>query len=414
MKLLRYISVLLWASLLGAQTHIFPATDTNNVWTGQNDFSASTLSLPPHWISQALFCPASGTGTAYTCTTTPSFTPQDGDDVVLDVNITSGANPTLAVNGSSAFPLKKYVTGASSPTSLVANDLQPNQPVWVYFDAGLSQWTVFSPMAQITAAQIVPLTGDVVSSVQGSLFVTTVQRINGGTWPTLTNVVGSNGAGQPIAIASEGNGAKAQFTNAGATTNGHVTSYDGNGNVQDSGQALPSGSIVGTSDTQTLSNKTLTGASSGNSVVLINIQQNNGAAAITGNSTDLNLCSGFTIPANTIGSGKGLHIVATYNHSSGTASVTYNIKFGGTIFDTKSDTTTGAIRRELNIFNNPGVQNAQTVEKFTIEGSSTASFGFGAPVSSVDFTQAQTFAVTFNVANTDQVTPGPCYLTLIQ
>ena len=70
--------------------------------------------LPPHQIALSLEC-ASSTGssssTAYTCTTTPSFTPVNGDVIQWDPGANdlpnTGIAPTLAVNGGSAIVIKK-------------------------------------------------------------------------------------------------------------------------------------------------------------------------------------------------------------------------------------------------------------------------------------------------------------------
>ncbi|HLJ25327.1 MAG TPA: hypothetical protein VKY85_01305 [Candidatus Angelobacter sp.] len=157
----------------------------------------------------------------------------------------------------------------------------------------------------------------------------------------------------------------------------------------------------------------LTVPSSGNNTTLLNIQQNNGVGAITGNAADQNLCSGYTIKGNTIGPGKGLIFTVYSSHSAGAAAVSYKVKFGGTTFDTGSDASAGVQRRYFEIWNNPGVQNAQTYGRFSLfqPGSSPT---VNQATGTIDFTQDQTFAFTFNVANTDTVTPGPCKLELVQ
>lgn len=52
-------------------------------------------------------------------------------------------------------------------------------------------------------------------------------------------------------------------TGPASSTSGNVATYSGTGGkvIQDSGKALPSGTIVGTSDTQTITGKTISGAS---------------------------------------------------------------------------------------------------------------------------------------------------------
>src|SRR6202030_407782 len=78
-----------------------------------------------HNVSVALVCAAgSASGTAYTCSTSPTFTPVDGDVIVLQADVASGASPTLNVNSTSAGALQKTINGALA--GIVANDLVAN------------------------------------------------------------------------------------------------------------------------------------------------------------------------------------------------------------------------------------------------------------------------------------------------
>src|SRR5260370_13922632 len=52
--------------------------------------------------------------------------------------------------------------------------------------------------------------------------------------------------------------------------------------------------------------------------------------ALTGNSADQVIYQ-FTIPANTVGPGKGIRIYTQWLHNTGTASITFKINFGGSI-----------------------------------------------------------------------------------
>ena len=74
--------------------------------------ATNVTGLPPHQIALSLEC-ASSTGssssTAYTCTTTPSFTPVNGDQILWlpgtnDLTNTTAA-PTLNVNGTTAYQI---------------------------------------------------------------------------------------------------------------------------------------------------------------------------------------------------------------------------------------------------------------------------------------------------------------------
>jgi hypothetical protein len=73
-----------------------------------------------HDMSAPLACSAaSASGTAYACSTSPTFTPAAGDTLIFLPDIANTASATLSVNGQSAKPLKKQAGAAG----LVANDL---------------------------------------------------------------------------------------------------------------------------------------------------------------------------------------------------------------------------------------------------------------------------------------------------
>jgi hypothetical protein len=170
---------------------------------------------------------------------------------------------------------------------------------------------------------------------------------------------------------------------------------------------------------ETLQNKTLTGAGSGNSVTLLNVQ--GPASAITGTAADATVYT-YTIPANTIGAGKGFRLKVTFIHSTGTASVTYKLSLGGTLLDSAaySNINTGAVDQfTWEIFNNSGVQNAQNWVRGATQNNNAggavqliAANSVG--TSAKDMTASQILLFTFNVAATDQVTPKQWVVELIQ
>jgi hypothetical protein len=84
-----------------------------------------------HNISVPLDCSAaSGSGTAYTCSTVPTFAPADGDAILFEADVANTGAATLNVNSSSAAPIKKQGGG----TALVANDMLAGQDVFLIFD----------------------------------------------------------------------------------------------------------------------------------------------------------------------------------------------------------------------------------------------------------------------------------------
>lgn len=170
------------------------------------------------------------------------------------------------------------------------------------------------------------------------------------------------------------------------------TSQGGTG--QNSTATFPtSGVVVTEAGTENLKNKTLVLASSGNSISLVN--QQGAISALTGNATDQTVFT-YTLSANVMGAGKGLRILFGYNHSTGSASVSYKIWLGTSTIASWSSSSAGANYSEVMVFNNAGLTNAQNAF--------SKGAGVGPSTSAIDMTLNQTIKATFNVAATDQVT----------
>lgn len=155
----------------------------------------------------------------------------------------------------------------------------------------------------------------------------------------------------------------------------------------------------------TQTNQTLNGPSSGNAVTLCpgSGGEQGPTSALTGNSSDQTIYT-YTLPANTLGVGKGLRLRTWMNHNSGTGSVSYKFSFGGVNYQSDGATTTGQLYSEIVVFNNSGVTNAQ-------HGSNTENIHgsmqpFSPITSSVNTSSNVTIQTTFNAASTDQVTGG--------
>jgi hypothetical protein len=89
------------------------------------------ISASAHGVSTPLACAAaSASGTAYTCTTSPTFVPADGDSILFEADVANTGAATLNVNASSAAPIKKQGGGAA----LVANDILAGQDTVLIFD----------------------------------------------------------------------------------------------------------------------------------------------------------------------------------------------------------------------------------------------------------------------------------------
>ncbi len=169
--------------------------------------------------------------------------------------------------------------------------------------------------------------------------------------------------------------------------------------------------LVGQATTDMLKNKTLSGAGSGNSVDLLNEQA--AAAALTGNSTDQTFYT-YTLPAGTLGASKCLEIEVWGNHSSGTAAVNYKILFGATAYANNTAAAgAGQVYFRVHVCNNSGSTTAQHGSNIVSVPGLT--FGTFAPLTSAENTGAAVVIKgTFNVASTDQFTPGDWVVRLSQ
>lgn len=93
--------------------------------------SAQPTASTGHDVSAILTCvAASASGTAYTCSTSPTFTPASGDAVLFKADVANTGSATLAVNSAAAATIKKQGGG----TNLVANDLLAGTWTPVQFD----------------------------------------------------------------------------------------------------------------------------------------------------------------------------------------------------------------------------------------------------------------------------------------
>ena len=91
----------------------------------------TTAPAAGHAVAALLGCvAASGSGTTYTCTTAPAFTPAAGDELVFKADVANTGAATLNVNGGGARSVRKQ--GGS--TGLAANDLLAGQWVGLIFD----------------------------------------------------------------------------------------------------------------------------------------------------------------------------------------------------------------------------------------------------------------------------------------
>lgn len=162
--------------------------------------NVNNLATPSNCVS------ASGSGTLYTCTTSPTTTILNNTTINFVPDVTSGINPTLAVNGASAAPIYQQ-QGTSQVT---ASDLIANYPVQLTWNSSTGHWLA-----------------------QGQLAATSAGKINGVAVPASAKVIGSNASSQLI-------------DNSAATLSNNTT-----------GNALTATTAANLSGTPTLPNGTL-------------------------------------------------------------------------------------------------------------------------------------------------------------
>lgn len=170
------------------------------------------------------------------------------------------------------------------------------------------------------------------------------------------------------------------------------------------------GTAVVTNSGAVITGATLQGAASGNAITLLNSQGPSGA--LTGNSADQTVFT-FSIPANTIGAGKGIRVTWGFISNNAVA-VTYKLTLGSTNVVSRAS---GAAIQNVNsvneIVNGAGVQNSQYAREMTIEGATITGNGLSSTAAE-NTANALTIKLTFNVASPNTVTPKFWLVELIQ
>lgn len=143
-----------------------------------------------------------------------------------------------------------------------------------------------------------------------------------------------------------------------------------------------------------------TAASAG--VQLLNYQQD--ASALTGDSTDQTIYT-YTMPGNTMAAGKCVRITVRTAHTTGSANVTHKLHFGATEVDSTGFTQANNWVLMAYVCNDAGSTSAQqgTVIYKVRSGTPLDQTALSTPAA--DTTGNVVIKATFNVANTDQVTP---------
>lgn len=145
-------------------------------------------------------------------------------------------------------------------------------------------------------------------------------------------------------------------------------------------------------------------------VLLLNAQAN--LAPIAGNSGTQVIYT-YTLPANTVGTLKGFRLTTGWNHSTGNAIVNYDWKLNGQSL--VGGGSGASVPQQI-------VQTAVVLNTGATTGTSTAIFTAAAtpllvdtvPLTGLNWASPQVLQFTFNVANTDQITPISWLVELIQ
>jgi hypothetical protein len=174
-----YIGILLFALSFGLAQTAPPAGLGGRDAQGNAYFTGNVISGQAQAILNADQCvAASNSGTAYTCSTVPTFVPASGSHVRLKVDIANTGSATLAVNGTSAATIKK-LGGASN---LSASDLYGGQWISLIYDG--TYWQV---------------DGQVAASANAT-------TINSASVPASASVISSNGSSQLTSASTTGTG----------------------------------------------------------------------------------------------------------------------------------------------------------------------------------------------------------------
>jgi hypothetical protein len=101
-------------------------------------FSTNAFGLNIAASSQPLSCPdSSGSGTAQSCTTTPTFTPTKGSAILYTTTTANTGALTINVDASSAAGVYKW----AGSTAVVSGDIPANVPLLMTYD-GAGHWDV--------------------------------------------------------------------------------------------------------------------------------------------------------------------------------------------------------------------------------------------------------------------------------
>jgi hypothetical protein len=135
--------------------------------------------------------------------------------------------------------------------------------------------------------------------------------------------------------------------------------------------------------------------------------------ALTGDSTDKTMYT-YSMPSGTLAASKGIRVTMYLRHSTGANSVTYKVSFGATAVTVAAVTAnTNSMEIHSMVFNNTASTTAQWMATSVVGVGATGDARIGAPAENTNSGSPIVVKATFNVANTDQVTPQGWLVELI-
>lgn len=118
------------AVLIGAAALFVAADPQTHTFVAQDQVTS-------HFIASPLICAdSSGSGTAQSCTTSPTFTPASGDVLIYSTTTTNTGALTLNANASGAASVKKWMSSAA----LVSGDVPSGVPMLAIYDG--ADWNI--------------------------------------------------------------------------------------------------------------------------------------------------------------------------------------------------------------------------------------------------------------------------------
>lgn len=178
------------------------------------------------------------------------------------------------------------------------------------------------------------------------------------------------------------------------------------------GLTAPASAIVGISDTQTLTNKSLITTSSGDSVTSLNAQASGSAVVGTGSAVTLYT---YSLPGSTVANLKGFRVNVGWIHNTGSAVVTYNLQLNGVnVAHILNSAFSGNGAWVSATVLNTGSTTGTVVWSLLDFSLNQVSAGQATTLTGLAWSSSQTLQFTFSVANTDQVTPIFWNVELIQ